>query len=88
MKCAIVASTLATLAVAIPAPVTEQAASGNLEARQSGLNRNELQESNGAPCPQAIFIYARGSTEAGNMVWIGLKIYLDMLLTSTGHPGT
>jgi cutinase len=70
MKSAIVASALATLVVAIPAPIAEQEAPEKLEARQSGLNRNELQESNGAPCPQAIFIYARGSTEAGNMVWL------------------
>lgn len=68
MKSAIVASALATLAVAIPAPIAEREASGKLETRQTGLNRNELQDSNGTPCPQAIFIYARGSTEAGNMV--------------------
>lgn len=37
-----------------------------LEARQSSETRNELQD--GGACPPIIFIYARGSTEGGNLV--------------------
>ena len=38
-----------------------------LEARQI-TTRNDLENGNPANCPQAILIYARGSTESGNMV--------------------
>lgn len=37
-----------------------------LETRQSSQTRNELQT--GGNCPPIIFIYARGSTEGGNLV--------------------
>lgn len=70
MKSASVLSALVTLAVAIPAPVDvdNAAAAGTLQTRQSRLTRDELLESNGDDCGSAIFIYARGSTERGNMV--------------------
>lgn len=66
-------SLLAAIAAAAPvanddAPaVVEAAAAQELAVRQLGSGtRNELSSSSGA-CPKAIFIFARGSTEAGNM---------------------
>ena len=40
--------------------------SSQLDERASSNVRNELQS--GGTCPQVIFIFARGSTEDGNMV--------------------
>jgi cutinase len=57
--------------VAVPEPIT-------LDARQSGATRNELETGSSASCPRAIFIFARGSTEAGNMVsTYGQLSYVD-----------
>ncbi|KAF2130033.1 carbohydrate esterase family 5 protein [Dothidotthia symphoricarpi CBS 119687] len=47
--------------VATPAPEAN-----TLEARQSST-RTELELGSSSACPKAIFIFARGSTEAGNM---------------------
>ncbi|EAW13484.1 cutinase family protein [Aspergillus clavatus NRRL 1] len=55
---ALLVSALATLAMAAPAPT--------LEARQS-LSSNELEN---GPCRDVTFIFARGSTEQGNMGFI------------------
>jgi cutinase len=38
-----------------------------LEARDL-LNRNDLEDGDSSSCPPAILIYARGSTEPGNLV--------------------
>jgi len=58
---------LTTLVAASPIVVTP--AANELGARQldGGMTRNELQDGK-SPCPKAIFIFARGSTETGNMV--------------------
>jgi cutinase len=77
MKFLSIVSLFGTLATALPALtpqhieeirswdlVTEHTRS--LETRQSGNVRNELQ--NGGTCPPIILIWARGSTEEGNMV--------------------
>lgn len=60
-------SLLITLAAA--SPLVIDGLENELEARQfrSRSTRNDLEEGN-APCPQAIFIFARASTEGGNMV--------------------
>ncbi|CAI4220097.1 unnamed protein product [Parascedosporium putredinis] len=47
-----------------PAPVE---LASELEARQLSSTRNDLQNGNSANCPKVILIYARGSTEVGNM---------------------
>jgi len=53
-----------------------------LEARQSGETRNELSSSTGA-CPRVIFIFARGSTEGGNLGSLGPRI-ADVLEATYG----
>ncbi|KAG7147011.1 Cutinase like protein [Verticillium longisporum] len=66
---------LAGLAAALPAAVPElelqPAGASHLEARQA-ITRNDLQ--NGRTCPGVIFIYARGSTESGNLGTLGPSI--------------
>ncbi|KAK0625926.1 cutinase-domain-containing protein [Immersiella caudata] len=81
MKFVSTIATLAGLASALPTPAdtvtVEEVLSWNLvaqhtgylEARQSSNTRNEL--INGGACPPVIFIYARGSTESGNMGSLG-----------------
>ena len=64
MKFALALSAITALASAAP---LEQTAS--IEARQLGRGtRNDLEDGNAASCPGAILIFARGSTETGNMV--------------------
>ncbi|KAG6116150.1 hypothetical protein E4U14_000460 [Claviceps sp. LM454 group G7] len=79
MKSVLLASVFTALAAAAPVPVPEQVVRSNgiagdvndLEARQfgmgmGGMTRNDLESGSGT-CPKAIFIFARGSTEPGNM---------------------
>ncbi|KAG5931664.1 hypothetical protein E4U60_005915 [Claviceps pazoutovae] len=80
MKSVLLASVFTALAAAAPVPVPEHVATSNviagdvndLEARQFGMgmgmdmSRNDLESGSGT-CPKAIFIFARGSTEPGNM---------------------
>jgi cutinase len=82
MKTFAVLSILLSLTVASPvaiaAPVADAAAEPivlpeaeneivQLQARQS-TSRNELENGRAGSCPTAILIFARGSTEIGNMV--------------------
>ncbi|KAH7379582.1 carbohydrate esterase family 5 protein [Pyrenochaeta sp. MPI-SDFR-AT-0127] len=55
-------------ALAAASPIVIDGLENTVEARQfrSASTRNDL-ESGTAPCPQAIFIFARASTERGNM---------------------
>lgn len=48
-------------------PVTRDEALAAVEARQSS-SRNDLEKGSSSACPKAILIFARGSTELGNMV--------------------
>jgi hypothetical protein len=66
MKFSIISTLLAATASALPAGQDAAA----LEARQLGgsITRNDLADGNSGSCPGVIFIYARGSTEAGNLV--------------------
>lgn len=64
MKFSIATALLAATASALPA--AQDAAL--LEARQISSTRNDLKNGNSGSCPGVIFVYARGSTELGNMV--------------------
>ncbi|KAK4244627.1 carbohydrate esterase [Corynascus novoguineensis] len=59
--------TAAGLAAALPAPSVEVSNAAEIEARQLSSTRNELENGNSASCPSVIFIFARASTEPGNM---------------------
>jgi cutinase len=67
MKFFAAVSLLAGLGAALPAPLEAAPVEHDIEARQLlGDTRNELQT--GGACPPVIFIFARGSTESGNLV--------------------
>ncbi|KAK4442194.1 family 5 putative carbohydrate esterase [Podospora aff. communis PSN243] len=84
MKFLFTITTLASVAAALPAPADTvsieeilswkalASTSKQPEKRQSILTRNELQQ--GGTCPPVIFIYARGSTESGNMGTLGPRV--------------
>jgi hypothetical protein len=56
------------LALAAPAPLPDSNIQ-ELEARQSSsITRTELESGSSSACPPVIFIFARGSTESGNLV--------------------
>ncbi|KAL4731885.1 separase/separin [Fusarium chlamydosporum] len=67
MKFSIATALLAATASALPA--AQDAAL--LEARQISSTRNDLKNGNSGSCPGVIFVYARGSTELGNMGTLG-----------------
>lgn len=57
----------AALASASPIVISKSEAI-ELQARQLGLSSSELETGSSSACPKAILIYARGSTETGNLV--------------------
>lgn len=68
MKLTNIFSTLALAASLVSAAPLEGAPEArSLEARQSS-RRNDLENGSSSDCPEVILIFARGSTEAGNMV--------------------
>lgn len=62
------AALVAAAPVEAPVEVAIDAGVGALEVRQGGLTRDELQDGSSSACPRVIFIFARASTELGNMV--------------------
>ncbi|KAH7469589.1 Cutinase 3 [Fusarium oxysporum f. sp. matthiolae] len=72
MKFSIISTLLAATASALPAGQDAAA----LEARQLGgsITRNDLANGNSGSCPGVIFIYARGSTESGNLGTLGPRV--------------
>ncbi|SPJ87035.1 probable cutinase 1 precursor [Fusarium torulosum] len=69
MKFSIAAAFMAATASALPA-----AQESALEARQlfgGSITRNDLTQGSSSACPSVIFVYARGSTEAGNLGTLG-----------------
>lgn len=52
-----------------PAPVqVEQLQSAEIEVRQLNSIRTDVERGSSSRCPKVIYIFARGSTEPGNMV--------------------
>nr|Q96UT0.1 RecName: Full=Cutinase 2; AltName: Full=Cutin hydrolase 2; Flags: Precursor [Fusarium vanettenii]AAL18696.1 cutinase 2 [Fusarium haematococcum] len=84
MKFFALTTLLAATASALPTshPVQE------LEARQlgGGTTRNDLTNGNSASCADVIFIYARGSTETGNLGTLGPSI-ASKLESAFGRDG-
>ncbi|OSS51491.1 hypothetical protein B5807_03451 [Epicoccum nigrum] len=64
---------LASLAAASPL-VFPKSEAIELEARQLSGSSNELENGNAAACPKAILIFARGSTESGNLGTLGIPL--------------
>ncbi|KAG6009453.1 hypothetical protein E4U21_002368 [Claviceps maximensis] len=96
MKSFALLSFLSVLAAAAPTPPPAQVQAHNsvardtkdLDARQFGLDitRNDL-ENGQPPCPKAIFIFARGSTEPGNMGASVGPIVANTLTNQLGKDG-
>ncbi|KAG5980645.1 hypothetical protein E4U55_003805 [Claviceps digitariae] len=96
MKSFTMASLFTVLVAAAPTPVPRQAPAyeiaaqdaKDLESRQLGLDmtRNDL-ENGQPPCPKAIFIFARGSTEPGNMGASVGPIVANTLTNQLGKGG-
>lgn len=64
-------SMMTALAAASPISSAAQFSKNEIQARQFGFGtttRNELEDGRAGSCPEAIFIFARASTESGNMV--------------------
>lgn len=69
MKFFATVSLLAGLGAALPTALEVIPTEEGIQARQtSSSTRNELQT--GGTCPPVIFIFARGSTESGNLVYM------------------
>jgi len=56
--------------IAVPKPVAVDTSEIALEVRESIISRTALETGSSSACPKAILIFARGSTEPGNMVGI------------------
>ncbi|KZL82629.1 cutinase [Colletotrichum incanum] len=68
MKFLAIVSLAVTLAAAAPVEVAVvDAGVADLEIRQTGSTRNELESGSSSACPKVIYIFARASTEPGNM---------------------
>ncbi|GKT64104.1 cutinase [Colletotrichum tofieldiae] len=68
MKFLAILSLAVTLAAAAPVEVAVvDAGVADLETRQTGSTRNELESGSSSACPKVIYIFARASTEPGNM---------------------
>ncbi|KAL4731184.1 hypothetical protein ACLX1H_000145 [Fusarium chlamydosporum] len=71
MKFTAILSFLAASSAALPTANTFVA----LEGRQAGsITRNDLSNGAASACPPVIFIYARGSTELGNLGTLGPRV--------------
>jgi len=77
---------LATLAAASPIASPEITISGDLEARQLGSSKTELEDGRAGACPRAILVFARGSTESGNLVCSAPFAFISKYLHTHSLP--
>jgi hypothetical protein len=81
------AAVLASIAAASPVVIS---GANDIEARQFGIgSKNELESGQAGACPKAIMIFARGSTEQGNLVRHPLVfpyVILNINRFITSHP--
>lgn len=89
MKFISVLTLIAGLVSAVPVEVEVQALSERevqaAEVQAQFLFRNELEDGNPSKCPKAILIFARGSTEPGNMVRVVVPKFDPASLTQSFH---
>ena len=74
---------LATLAATSPI-VLPESETIEIQARQLGSSRTELESGSSSACPKAILIFARGSTETGNLVCFILSSCLVPVFVTHG----
>ena len=61
----------------------------DIEARQAGsTTRNELENGQAGACPKYIFIFARGTSEAGNMVRPSISLIRRIVSTNQFNVST
>ncbi|KAL0937015.1 cutinase [Colletotrichum truncatum] len=83
MKFLSIISLAVSLVAAAPVEVGLDTGVANLEARQSST-RNELESGSSSNCPKVIYIFARASTEPGNMGISAGPIVADALESRYG----
>ncbi|KAF4420582.1 cutinase precursor [Fusarium acutatum] len=89
MKFLTILSLFAAASVALPTsnPLSEREVLAELEKRQSGsITRDDLSNGASSACPPVIFIYARGSTELGNLGTLGPRV-ASVLESNYGSNG-
>ncbi|KAL5119922.1 hypothetical protein ACEQ8H_002284 [Pleosporales sp. CAS-2024a] len=70
-------SLLASLAIAAPLAVPQASSDAEMEtlaARQLRTSKNELEQGSSSSCPKVIFVFARGTTEQGNLGSLGIPL--------------
>jgi cutinase len=60
----------AGLVAALPTAPVEVENAAEIEARQISSTRTDLENGSSSNCPKVIYIFARASTEVGNMVCV------------------
>ncbi|KAF9690990.1 hypothetical protein EKO04_011195 [Ascochyta lentis] len=73
MKFFVVAFLVATLTAASPI-IPPESEMIEIQARQFGSSKTELESGSSSACPKAILIFARGSTETGNLGMLGVPL--------------
>lgn len=72
----VLALAIASSATPIAIPVSDSAIVAVRQLDRTGLTENEFSSLIGGGCKDVIFVWARGSTEAGNMVSLESMLYL------------
>ncbi|KZM23463.1 Cutinase [Ascochyta rabiei] len=63
------------VAIAAASPITlPESEMTQIQARQLGSSKSELESGSSSACPKAILVFARGSTETGNLGTLGVPL--------------